>query len=273
VSGTKLDFSFDTRVVGQYDALRGHPPAVSAAIAAAVADTAGAGARVLELGVGTGRIALPVAAAGCPVTGIDLSGDMLAALHKQLPLPAGAGVDLVRGDIAALPFRDKMFDAAMATHVLHLVPDWKAVLGGLVRVVRDGGALLLGRDWVDPASMAGQIRMAFRQAVMQAGFRTAAPAGGQPLADALIAAGAQPVRVGPQELVAAEWQAEVSAAQVLDGIRSRDDAESWVLPDEVLTPVAATLDRFAASQWPETTTPQTVLRRFVFSIWRVGPPA
>jgi len=246
---------------------------VSAAIAAAVAAESGASARVLELGVGTGRIALPVALAGCPVTGIDLSADMLATLQRQLPVAGAAPVDLVRGTITSLPFRDDVFDAAMATHVLHLVPDWKAVLGDLVRVVRDGGAVLLGRDWVDPASMAGQIRMAFRQAVMQAGFGTAAPAGGKPLADALLAAGAQPVRVGPQELVAAEWQAEVSPAQVLDGIRSRDDAESWVLPDEILGPVVATLDRFAASQWPETKTPQTVLRRFVFSVWRVGTPA
>lgn len=246
---------------------------MSAAIGAAVAALAGAGARVLELGVGTGRIALPVAVAGCPVTGIDLSADMLATLQRQLPAPDAAPIDLVRGTITALPFRDDVFDAAMATHVLHLVPDWKAVLGDLVRVVRRGGALLLGRDWVDPASMAGQIRLAFRQAVMQAGFGTAAPAGGKPLADALLAAGAQPVRVGPQELIAAEWQAEVSPAQVLDGIRSRDDAESWVLPDEVLDPVVATLDRFAAAQWPERKTPQTVLRRFVFSVWRVGAPA
>ncbi len=246
---------------------------MSEAIASAVSAEAGAGARVLELGVGTGRIALPVALAGCPVTGIDLSADMLATLQRQLPAPGAAPVDLVRGTITSLPFRDDVFDAAMATHVLHLVPDWKAVLGDLVRVVREGGAVLLGRDWVDPASMAGQIRMAFRQAVMQAGFGTAAPAGGKPLADALLAAGARPVRVGPQELIAAEWQAEVSPAQVLDGIRSRDDAESWVLPDEILDPVAATLDRFAASQWPETKTPQTVLRRFVFSVWRVGQPA
>ena len=59
MSGGKLDFTFDARVVGQYDALRGHPPQVSQDIGAAVAREAGAGARVLELGVGTGRIALP----------------------------------------------------------------------------------------------------------------------------------------------------------------------------------------------------------------------
>jgi ubiquinone/menaquinone biosynthesis C-methylase UbiE len=272
MTGSKLDFSFDARVAVQYDALRGHPPEVSRAIASALVREALPGARLLELGVGTGRIALPVAAAGCEVVGIDLSAEMLAGLAPQLTRHAGAPVSLVRGDIAALPFRGRTFDGVMATHVLHLVPDWQAVLGGLARVLRPGGLILLGRDWVDPASMAGRIRTAFRQAVIAAGFNTTAPAGGKPLHDALLAIGACPQRIGPAEIVAAEWRAETSPAQVLDGIRSRDDAESWVLPDEILAPVSRELERFAAEQWPETKTPQAVLRRFVISTYRLYRP-
>lgn len=270
--GATLDFSFDARVAVQYDELRGHPPAVSRAIGSAVAREAVPGSRLLELGVGTGRIALPVAGAGCEVVGIDLSAEMLAGLAPRLRRHAGAAVALVRGDIAALPFRARAFDGVMATHVLHLVPDWKAVLGGLARVLRPGGLILLGRDWVDPASMAGRIRMAFRQAVIAAGFNTAAPAGGKPLHDALLGLGASPQRIGPAEIVAAEWRAEISPAQVLEGIRSRDDAESWVLPDEILVPVSRELERFAAEQWPETKTPQTVLRRFVIGTYRLYRP-
>jgi ubiquinone/menaquinone biosynthesis C-methylase UbiE len=178
---------------------------------------------MLELGIGTGRIALPVAAAGCRVVGIDLSAEMLDALRRQLPGHAGEPIDLVRGDIAVLPFRAATFDAAMATHILHLVPDWKSVLGRLAEV---------------------------------------------------LGVGASPVHAGPGELVAAEWQAEVSPAQVLQGIRSRDDAESWVLPDEILEPVSAQLDEFAAREWAEPERPQVVLRRFLISVYRNGgaPP-
>ena len=274
MSDAKLDFSFDSRVAVQYDELRGHPPEVSRAIGAAVLREVGPLSSMLELGIGTGRIALPVAAAGCRVVGIDLSAEMLDALRRQLPGHAGEPIDLVRGDIAVLPFRAATFDAAMATHILHLVPDWKSVLGRLAEVLRPGGAILLGRDWVDPASMAGRIRMAFRQAVMAAGFHTAAPAGGKPLHEALLGVGASPVHAGPGELVAAEWQAEVSPAQVLQGIRSRDDAESWVLPDEILEPVSAQLDEFAAREWAEPERPQVVLRRFLISVYRNGgaPP-
>ncbi|MEO6628339.1 MAG: class I SAM-dependent methyltransferase [Aquihabitans sp.] len=54
-------------------------------------------ARVLELGVGTGRIAIPLAAAGLDVTGIDASSAMLAALKAK---PGGPAVTTILGDMA-----------------------------------------------------------------------------------------------------------------------------------------------------------------------------
>ncbi len=56
---------------------------------------------VLELGVGTGRIALPLAHAGLDVVGIDASGEMLEVLRTK---QKGARVHTVFGDMAALPF-------------------------------------------------------------------------------------------------------------------------------------------------------------------------
>lgn len=272
-----LDFSFDARVVGQYDALRGHPPEVASTIGTALhreahgAATGNAPLRILELGIGTGRIAVPVADCGAHVVGIDLSAEMLATLQTSLHTSQSSlQIDLVRGTITALPFKDNVFDAVMVTHVLHLVADWQSVLTRTVETVRRGGMILLGRDWVDPASMAGALRMAFRQAVMKAGFKTAAPAGGQPLHQALVDVGATPVRIGADECIAAEWQASISPADVLAGIRSRDDAESWVLPDEILLPVCAELESFASERWPDLHAPQTVLRRFVVTIYRNG---
>jgi len=275
-SGAPLDFSFDARVVTQYDALRGHPAEVSATIGRAVVDAVknhsaldGESPRVLELGVGTGRIALPVSSAGAQVVGIDLSAEMLATLASHLR-SAPAEIELVRGDITALPFQRHSFDAAMVTHVLHLVSDWSRVLKRLAEVVKPDGALLLGRDWVDPASMAGQIRMAFRQAVMHQGYTTAAPAGGPALHQALLAVGARASAAGPGEIIAAEWRAYISPAEVLAGIASRDDAESWVLPDTILQPVCEVLERFVADRWPEKETPQEILRRFVVAVYRTA---
>ena len=57
--------------------------------------------RVLELGVGTGRIALPLVSAGLEVVGIDASGEMLDALRTK---DAAKRVHAVCGDMADLPF-------------------------------------------------------------------------------------------------------------------------------------------------------------------------
>jgi len=72
---------------------------------------------VLELGCGTGRVALPVARAGTTVVGIDRSAPMLDRARKRVKR-AGlqSQVQLVRGDIRHLPFPDKTFPLVMAPY-------------------------------------------------------------------------------------------------------------------------------------------------------------
>ena len=73
---------------------------------------AGVGGRVLELGVGTGRLAVPMAEAGLQVVGVDSSAAMLAKLAARDP--AGA-VEVVCGDMVDdLP--DGPFDAALVAY-------------------------------------------------------------------------------------------------------------------------------------------------------------
>jgi ubiquinone/menaquinone biosynthesis C-methylase UbiE len=271
-----LDYQFDTRVAEQYDVIRGHPAEVSAEIGRAIAEQMPDGARVLELGVGTGRIALPVAAAGCEVYGIDVSSHMLAWLSRRIASEGRDNIHLARGDITALPFREDAFDGAMAVHVLHLVADWAGVLAQVSRMVRPGGILVLGRDWIDPDSFSGTIRNTFRKTVVEVGTEmlppgataAAPPSGGAAIVRTLMDLGAQPV--GDGEIVGAEWQTELTPRQVLDGIRSRDDAESWVLPDDVLDETMRRLDAFAAERWPDLDARLPVTRRFMLGVFRFG---
>jgi SAM-dependent methyltransferase len=97
--------------------------------------------RVLEIGVGTGLLALPWAARGVRLTGVDLSLPMMRKLVEKsgsrAPLP------LVRGDATRLPFRDDAFGGAYARWVLHLVPAWRDVVGELCRVARPGSRILI----------------------------------------------------------------------------------------------------------------------------------
>ena len=72
---------------------------------------------VLELGCGTGRVALPVARDGATVVGIDRSQPMLDRARKRVRR-AGLQdqVQLIRGDIRHLPFPDKSFPLVMAPY-------------------------------------------------------------------------------------------------------------------------------------------------------------
>lgn len=271
---TGLDYRFDTRVAVQYDALRGHPIEVSQEIGHSIAAQIGPAARVLELGVGTGRIALPLAAAGSEIYGVDLSAEMLAALAHRVKTDQIERLHLAQADITALPFRNNTFDAALAVHVLHLVADWADVLAQVSRLVRPGGVIVLGRDWVDPASFSGMIRNYFRKTVLEVGremmppgaTEAASPGGGAAIVKELMKLGAHPV--SQEELIGAEWNVDLTPRQVLDGIGSRDDAESWVLPDDVLAETMRRLEAFSAEQWPDLEQAQTVKRRFLMGVFK-----
>jgi len=128
-----------------YDATRGFPPGVDERVADAIAAVGalGRGSRLLEIGVGTGRIALPLARRVRQVVGVDLS----RAMMEQLLAKRGAlRVDLVQADAARLPFADASFNAALGVHVFHLIPRWREVLAELARVLRPGAPLLHGAD-------------------------------------------------------------------------------------------------------------------------------
>ena len=99
------------------------------------------GRRCLEIGVGTGRIALPLHRSGIPIVGLDLSGQMLATLVAKAG--GSSPIPLVRGDATRLPFRDHAFDCAIASWVLHLIDGWRDVASELTRVVAPGGVLLI----------------------------------------------------------------------------------------------------------------------------------
>jgi len=263
----RLDFSFDRRVATDYDAVRGHPPAVSAEIGRVIANEIGEGALLFEPGVGTGRIALPALAAGCEVVGADLSTEMLSALNTVSNRETGR-LHLVRCNLDHLPFKPQVFDAVLCVHVLHLIADWHALLTNLLRLTKPGGTIMLGRDWIDPQSFAGKIRHEFRMAAVQLSEQISAPPGARAFVGRLIELGAQPVDEG-QERTAAEWQTKLTPRQVLDQIREKDDAESWVLPDELLVRVMERLDAFAASEFEHVDKPLPVTRRFVYSQFRV----
>jgi SAM-dependent methyltransferase len=94
-------------------------------------------ASVLEVGVGTGRIAAPLGDRTFTVTGVDASRAMLRKAWAK-------GVRrLARGNAYRLPFSDGAFDGALFVHVLHLLDDPRTALAEAQRVARAGAFALV----------------------------------------------------------------------------------------------------------------------------------
>lgn len=144
--------SFD-RAVEYYDRTRANPGPVQRRLTEVLADELVVRGLALEIGVGTGRIALPLHEAGVRLVGADLSRPMMDRLVRNAggrpPFP------LVQADATRLPFAGHSFGSAYAAHVLHLIPNWRDALRELVRVVSPGGAVLIDqglgptRQWWD----------------------------------------------------------------------------------------------------------------------------
>jgi ubiquinone/menaquinone biosynthesis C-methylase UbiE len=143
---TSSDSVVFDRAAEYYDETRGFPPGEDIHVAELLcrAGNLTSASRVLEVGVGTGRIALPLAAHVQSVAGIDLARPMLDRLRAK---QRGEPVYPVQGDATRLPFPDDLFDAVVATHVFHLIPDWQGALRETARVLQPGGVLLNG--WND----------------------------------------------------------------------------------------------------------------------------
>ena len=96
---------------------------------------------VLEVAVGTG-LNLPFYPPGVRLTGVDLSPAMLAQARERAA-DLGREVELREADAQALPVPDASFDTVVCTLSLRTVPDERAAIGEMWRVLRPGGRLLL----------------------------------------------------------------------------------------------------------------------------------
>ncbi|MFL5827111.1 MAG: glycosyltransferase [Thermoleophilaceae bacterium] len=101
--------------------------------------------RVLDVGCGPGRALVPLAAHH-EMTGCDVSAEMLEEARRRSP----SDVRLVRADARELPFGDDSFDAVIALDLLAHLPDLRAGVSELARVVRSGGPVIFDTSNAEP---------------------------------------------------------------------------------------------------------------------------
>ncbi len=249
----------------KYDRTRGLPPAVQEAIVAALAAAFPARARVLDLGAGSGRFALPLAAQGFRVVAADLAAEMLAHLRAKQP-PGAASPASVQADACRLPFRRVAFPAAFSVHTLHLVADLNAAVAEIARVVQLGGVFALGYIDHDLDAPIGWTLHAWRAALARRGYDLSRPM----WRDHPDIVAALTRRFGaPHTRVAARWQGQVAPAAALESVSERLFTPYWGLPDAEHAEIVAELRRAARRAFGgDLHTPRPDPRRFVWHFFR-----
>src|SRR6185295_2709870 len=113
------------------------------------------GGRVLELGVGTGRVALPLAARGLEVHGVDVSDAMLDRLRQK---PGADRIRIVKGDFTSAIAGDDFSVAFVAFNTFFAIASLekqKACFANVAKQLRRGGTFALECFVPDPSRFVG----------------------------------------------------------------------------------------------------------------------
>jgi SAM-dependent methyltransferase len=112
------------------------------------------GERWLDVGTGTGAVALRAARAGAEVTGSDISPQMVETA-KRIAAEEGLEITFEVGDAEQLPYGNADFDVVSSSFGAIFAPDHEAVARELARVTRPGGRIGL-TAW-DPTGAVGEM--------------------------------------------------------------------------------------------------------------------
>ncbi len=246
--------SFDP-IADRYDDTRGHPADVTTNIARELMRLGALqpGADMLEPGIGTGRIALPLLAAGVNVTGVDISPRMLerlrakyASLRAAEPERAWGRLTVEQADVTTLPFDTGRFDAAVMVHVLHLIPDWRRALDEILRVLKPGGVLLLGQDTRAGDDEQIEIQDQWQALIGRLGFQPtrAGAASYASIVDEIRQRGLR-----ADEFVVATWETQRTPREILRYITEREWSLTWGVPDKLFAASADELNAWAEQRF------------------------
>jgi ubiquinone/menaquinone biosynthesis C-methylase UbiE len=111
----------------------------------------------LDVGCGTGFLALELAARGHRVTGVDFAPAMIAAARAKMAAH-GLAVHLEEADAESLPFPAASFDLVISRHLLWTLPHPEAAIDEWIRVLRPGGRLAVIDGKSDRAASAALAR-------------------------------------------------------------------------------------------------------------------
>jgi len=196
-----------------------------------------AGARLLDVAAGPGTLTLLAAEAGCALSAIDFSPQMVTNLKRRLN-GAQLGADVRLGDGQALPWADAEFDAAFSMFGLMFFPDRSRGFAELFRVLKPGGTAVVS-SW----------------APLEGIFKSVMGAMAEVLPDIPFGSGKGPLS-DPVEFAAELSRAgfgEVKVTSFTHTLPGDTPAELWAQCQRTTAPIVLLKQRLGDAQWAQIT--------------------
>src|SRR5712691_2578921 len=99
------------------------------------------GQKVLDVGCGTGVVAISARRAGAVVTGLDLTPELLAVAKENAAIAEMDDIVWMEGDAENLPFRDAEFDVVLSQFAHMFAPRPEVAIREMLRVLTTGGVI------------------------------------------------------------------------------------------------------------------------------------
>lgn len=226
-----MSIVFD-RAVEYYDQTRAMPPERHRAMIESLVRETGINenSRVLEVGIGTGRIGMSVAEHVRRLFGIDLSLEMMGVLRRKLA-DTKLNISIAQADAGKLPFGDETFDIAYAVHVYHLVAGWQNAMRDARRVVKRGGYFVTSFHKREEDSPTARIRNELHAFANARGIETKRPGtqSEEEILDEIKSWGDE-----PRIVVCSAWTESEIPEKILEETDRQIFSETWVIPRAVM---------------------------------------
>ncbi|TBH20814.1 class I SAM-dependent methyltransferase [Thermus thermamylovorans] len=258
-----------TRVAHAYDRLRAYPPEVAGRIATAIGNALQARGEepvLLELGAGTGRIALPLIARGYRYIALDRDPAMLE-VFRQKAAGVMRKVHLLLADAREIPLPGESVHGVIAVHLWHLLPDWQRALAEAFRVLKPGGVLLEGWDRM-ASEVDSRLQERWQALVAAEGVRVERGRHQKRLAE--VAEALRRLGLRPRTRLVVAWREERSLREALEALEERLYSFTQEVPEEVHRRAMPHLLAFAEAEFGSLDRTFPVERSFFLRISRLG---
>lgn len=251
------------RAVDYYDDTRGFPADVDRQLAQFMAEKGALTQQhtLIDVGTGTGRIALPLGEHVQRVIGLDLSRLMLERLQAKQVNFQGI-VFAVQADVMEIPLSANSADRILATHILHLVPQPERILSEAARILKTDGVLLHSWNYSDRSGFAP----------LWDAWNTVIQSNNQPRENRYQMARNLPMKLGWRLQTQHEFYYESVSTprQVVEMMQGRYMSSMWELADDVWQRGVAAVQDALKREYAEPDAPITAKNTFFLNIY--SPP-